>query len=132
MSSIFVDPNDLFQVKVRYLPLFDETGRQTGVRVLPSGADPEGFKELTCQCRGRDFETMSMVLQESTVINHRTHEPMVSVRVFCRMVVLAFFVDWDAVHDESGEPIELAPDAVRYMHHSLVRSLVRNWLAATG
>lgn len=133
--SIFVDPNDTFPLSVRYVPLFAEVEgvrRQTGVRIVRDGSSPEGYRDLECEVAGRDHDTMSHVMEDSTVINHRSNDPMVRTRIFSQYVILRFFRSWNAADEATGDPIEINPDAVRYMHHSLVRALVRKWLDATG
>jgi hypothetical protein len=129
--SVFVDQST-FPVHVRFKPITSESGQVTGVRVVPAAFDEPGTTEIVCACAGRDFDTMSRILEEATVINHVSGAPMVRTRALCRGIIHSFVKGWNVVDESTGQPAPLNVETVSGMHDSLARAIARAWLDATG
>lgn len=127
--SVFVNQST-FPVKVRFRTVSNDAGQVTGVTLIKS--DEAEATEIVCACAGRDFDTMSRLLEEATVINHVTGVPMVRTRALCRGILLSFVKGWNVVDESTAAPVPLTPESVAGMHDSLVRAIAREWLSATG
>jgi hypothetical protein len=128
--SIFVDRSTTIPINIRYVPRKNERGKVISVKILKDG-DPtvDGEELLQCESRSRDFETMSDVLEASTIINHISAKPMIRTKVFRTMIINRFFTSWN-VTDENG-PIAINEQSVGNLYYDLVRELVNQWLNLT-
>jgi hypothetical protein len=121
---------------VKYIDLFveddDEQRVQSGLKVLPDDSKVEGAVQMCVRCVGRDFDTMSLVMEESAIINHRNHEVLVRMRNFVQYCMAAFFRSWDLRNAETNEPLPLSADAIKYIHYDVAKALVKKWVKATG
>ncbi len=130
--SIFVDPNQTFPIKIKFKEEYDDNGIEAGVRVFSPETEGEDIQELVCHAVGRDFDNMSRILEEATVINHINGKPMLRASVLCRKIVLVFFRSWNFLDDATGQPIPLNVDSVSRLHHTVVTGLARRWLLKTS
>jgi hypothetical protein len=106
--------------------------------MIPSGGieflspdSGEECNEIICACKGRDFDTMSRVLEDSTIINHITGNAMVRTRNLYRGIVCNFVKMWN-IKDETGKQIPITPEVVGQMHDEIPRTIAREWLNKTG
>lgn len=127
--SVFVSQST-FPVKVKFKDITGESGEVTGIALVPAHED--GGTEIVCSCVGRDFDTMSRLLEESTVINHVNGSTVVRTRAFCRGILLNFVKGWNVVDESTGQPVPITVETVAKMHDLLVRGIARAWLDATG
>ncbi len=125
--SIFVE--DQFQITIKFSYVTTQEGRVTGVRVLPLNAEGESVNTLICDASGRDFDTMSQILEDATIINHITGKPIVRNRVLSRLIILRFLRNF---RDESNNPIAITPESIGKIHYDIVRALARSWLTQTS
>ncbi len=129
--SIFVDPNALISLNVRYLELKNEKDEVIGAKILPELSPiEENEKQIICEARGRDYETISNILEECTVINHITGKPMIRSKIFRRMVIECFFVSWNQ-YDSNETMIPITKITINNMFEQLVRALVNQWTVKT-
>jgi hypothetical protein len=130
--SIFVDPNALVTISLRYIELKNESDKVIGVKVLlEDSPHQENEKEIVCMARGRDYQTMSEILEECTLINHITGKPMIRSKVFRTMVMEKFFTTWNVL-DDAGLMIPITLDKINNMYDQLVKRLVNKWLLKTN
>jgi len=79
--SLFVDQNPAIEIRFKFRMIQDG-----GIEFLSAESDEE-CDEIICACKGRDFDTMSRVLEDSTIINHITGNAMVRTRNLYRGIV---------------------------------------------
>jgi hypothetical protein len=129
--SIFVDPNQTFPIVLNFEYVLNANGVVTGIRLLGEQAEGPGVQTLICHAAGRDYDTMSRVLEESTIINHITGQPVVRHSLFCRLIVLRFVRSWN-VKDEHGNPVPIKSETLGKLRYELVRAIAREWLKITS
>ena len=126
--SIFVN-EDTFDLSLSYVVHKDDNGNIISASVAtPSDI---GAEVLNCKVKGRDFDTMSKVMEDATIINHITGKPMVRSAVLCRLILTSFFVSWDA-KDKKGAPKSITMESVGQVDYKIIRVLARRWLRLTG
>jgi hypothetical protein len=129
--SIFVDPDALIPIRVRYLELKNDDGKVIGVKILSDDTPKEELqREIICTARGRDYKNMSEILEQCTLINHITGKPMIRSKVFRTMIMERFFVTWN-VFDANQNMIEINNNTINNMHEQLVKKLVNKWVIKT-
>lgn len=126
--SIFIS-EDTFDLKLCYLAHKDNEGNVMSVSVA-NPAQP-GAEFLNCKVKGRDFDTMSKIMEDATIVNHITGKPMVRSAVLCRLILVNFFKSWDA-KDKNGMSRLLNVESVGKVDYKIVRVLARRWLQMTG
>ena len=62
--SIFVDAGKRFELKLNCKIIKNENGE-----VLFYKIDPNGESEISCDVKGRNFEDMSNIIEEATIIH---------------------------------------------------------------
>lgn len=88
--------------------------------------------KITCLAKGRDFETMSKILEESTVLNSINGSPMLRTSNFYKLVIKNFFKEIKVVTDEEEEIIEITLDNINKIHYNLVKTIAKKWMIITG
>lgn len=122
--SIFVDGT--FDVEINYEEVV-YGDKVVGVKMLPSGHG----KRLVCEMAPRDFDQMSAVLENCTIINHVNGQPMVRVSSFYRQALLSFCHGWNVNDPQTGQPVPITREIVGVMHDDLVKGIVKKWLDIT-
>lgn len=129
--SVFVDPTDTFELFVKYRVNRDERGKVVSTTILPDDYEGSDAVTLMCDCAGRDFNTMSFVLEEATVINHTNGSPMLRRGVLYRQVIVNFIKAWNLRDNTTGNAVQITPQVVGAMRDELVRALAKKWLLKT-
>ena len=132
-EGFFIDPDATFTVTLWYEPLFDASRKvMKGARVFTSGDQVteaalagKTVQKIAVEIAGRDAHNLSRVLEDSSVVNRVTGNPMIRVSTFCRLVLLCFGRSWSASAPFSSDYIARLPDTV-------LRGIVRRWLFETG
>ena len=94
--SIFVNPEETFPIIIRFKIKNVVNEVITAVKILkPNEESDDDTVSLICDAKGRDFETMSNILEEATIINAVTGNPMVRTFVLCKLIILSFFSSWN-------------------------------------
>jgi hypothetical protein len=126
--SIFVS-NQPFEIEIYFKPVVNANGQLIGVNILPeSNLETQ---TLTCLVSGRDFDNMSKILENASIINHINGETLVRKSVFYRSIILKFFKSWN-LYDENNQMIPIDNNTIGKMHDSLVRALAKKWLKITS
>jgi len=123
--SAFVD-NQTIEITLRYI--IDSEGGITFLRP----ENTEECHELICVCRGRDFDTMSRILEDATIINHITGNAMVRTRNLYRSIMCNFVKEWNLKDDKTGKSILINAENVGRLHDEIPRYIAREWLRRTG
>jgi hypothetical protein len=130
--SIFINTEETFLLKLRFVYKYNDLAQPIGVKIINDDAEfIENEQCLSCQVKGRDYDTMSRVLEKTTIINHISGKPMIRSRVFNKLIIVSFFISWDAV-DDQDKTIEINNDNIGKMNYDLVKALSRKWLNLTG
>jgi hypothetical protein len=131
--SIFVNPEETFPVIVRFKIKNVVNDVITAVKILkPNEESDDDTVSLICDAKGRDFETMSNVLEEATIINAVTGNPMVRTFVLCKLIILSFFSSWNLKDAETGNVVPITSENIGKTRHEIVRALAQEWLKITS
>ena len=131
--SIFVNPEETFPVIIRFKIKNVVNDVITSVKILKPNEDADDDTvSLICDAKGRDFETMSNILEEATIINAVTGNPMVRTFVLCRLIILSFFSSWNLKDAETGNVVPITSENIGKTRHEIVRALAQEWLKITS
>jgi hypothetical protein len=125
--SIFVDAGKRFELKIRCQIIKNESGE-----VICYKMDSNGNCEISCDVKGRNFSDMSNIIEDATIINSVTGNPLLRTSVLCKNIVTNFF---SVIKIKDGENEETYyPDAhnVNMMRYELVKALSKKWLEMTS
>jgi hypothetical protein len=89
---------------------------------------------IECDVLGRDFEKMSKVIEDSSIINSVTGKPMLRTSILCRSILL-FFYKRILVKKRDGSSeseISLSSENINRMDYDIVKELANKWLASTS
>lgn len=131
--SIFVNPEETFPIIIRFKVKNVVNDVITSVKILKEKdeSDDETIS-LICDAKGRDFETMSNILEEATIINAVTGNPMVRTFVLCKLIVISFFTSWNLKDAETGNIVPITSENIGKTRHEIVRALAQEWLKITS
>jgi hypothetical protein len=131
--SIFVNPEETFPVIIRFKIKNVVNDVITSVKILrPNEESDDDTVSLICDAKGRDFETMSNILEEATIINAVTGNPMVRTFVLCKLIILSFFSSWNLKDAETGNVVPITSENIGKTRHEIVRALAQEWLKITS
>ncbi len=131
--SIFVNPEETFPVIIRFKIKNVVNEVITAVKILkPNEESDDDTVSLICDAKGRDFETMSNILEEATIINAVTGNPMVRTFVLCKLIILSFFSSWNLKDAETGNVVPITSENIGKTRHEIVRALAQEWLKITS
>jgi hypothetical protein len=131
--SIFVNPEETFPVIIRFKIKNVVNEVITAVKILkPNEESDDDTVSLICDAKGRDFETMSNILEEATIINAVTGNPMVRTFVLCKLIILSFFSSWNLKDAETGNVVPITSENIGKTRHEVVRALAQEWLKITS
>jgi hypothetical protein len=131
--SIFVNPEETFPVIIRFKIKNVVNDVITSVKILKPNEDSDDDTiSLICDAKGRDFETMSNILEEATIINAVTGNPMVRTFVLCKLIILSFFSSWNLKDAETGNVVPITSENIGKTRHEIVRALAQEWLKITS
>jgi hypothetical protein len=130
--AIFINSSYTFKVDISFKFLYSSEGDVVGVKVLPDDTEEKDTHTIVCDVKGRDFGTFSRVMEQATIINHVTGEPMARISILAQQVLLNFFTDWNLKDDETGEKIPINLENVQSMNYNLVKNLAYKWLRITS
>ena len=131
--SIFVNPEETFPVIIRFKIKNEVNDVITAVKILKSNEESDDDTvSLICDAKGRDFETMSNILEEATIINAVTGNPMVRTFVLCKLIILSFFSSWNLKDAETGNVVPITSENIGKTRHEVVRALAQEWLKITS
>ena len=125
--SIFVDAGKRFELKLRCKIIKNESGE-----ILCYKIDQNGDCEISCDVKGRNFSDMSNIIEDATIINSVTGNPLLRTSVLCKNIVTNFF---SVIKIKDGDNEETYyPDAhnVNQMRYELVKALSKKWLEMTS
>ena len=126
--SVFIS-DDPFELVVYFKSTLNTSGQLISVVIYPDKTPDT--QELKCWVSGRDFDNMSRILENASIINHINGETLVRKSVFYRSIILKFFKAWN-LFDEQGKMVPIENHIVSKMHDTLIRALAKKWLKVTS
>ena len=130
--SVFVNPEETFSIVVKLKIKNEVDGVITSIKICKPEEEGEGIISLICDAKGRDFETMSQILEEATIINAVTGNPMVRTYILRKLIILSFFKSWNLKDSETGNLIPINNENIGKTRHEIVRALAQEWLRLTS
>jgi len=125
--GIFVN-NNLFDIKIFFKEIYVNENL-VSIKVIDKFED--GAFVLSCKAKGRDFETMSKILEESTILNSITGSPMLRISQFYKLII-RHFVKKIIIESEITEEIEITTENINNMHYDIVKNIAKKWMMITG
>ena len=125
--SIFVDASKRFQISIN----FDEVKTENGDLICYKFSE-SGSNTVVCDVKARNFADMSHIIEEATIINAVTGNPMVRTYILCKLIILSFFKSWNLKDSETGNLIPINNDNIGKTRHEIVRALAQEWLKLTS
>ena len=123
--GIFIN-SSLFEFEIN----FDELLIQdvlVGIKV-----SNQGKSKLICKAKGRDFDTMSKILEDSTVLNSVNGTAMLRVSNFYKLIIKNFIKEMYLITDDNKEEIIINSDNINSIHYNLVKAISKKWMTLTG
>ena len=135
--DIFVNKNELFDITVPFVYIRDSKNKVTGVKIVFNKDIEDDVFLMTINAKGRDFDTMSKVMEEASIINHITGKPVVRTRILYKAILDRFFISADIrkmakVEGEEEKPVTIMLENFGQIYYDLVCFLVRKWLKTTS
>jgi hypothetical protein len=125
--SIFVDAGKRFELK-----LFCNIVKNENGDILCYKIDPNGQCEISCDVKGRNFADMSNIIEDATIINSVTGNPLLRTSVLCKNIITNFFSVIKIRDGENEETYYPDPHNVNMIRYELVKALSKKWLEMTG
>lgn len=109
--------------------IFDQSGKFTKLKV-----NDDWDTVIECDVLGRDFEKMSKVIEDSSIINSVTGKPMLRTSILCRSILIFFFkkVIVRKRDGSSESEIIISNDNINRMDYDIVKALSNKWLELTS
>ena len=131
--SVFVDPNKTINLNVKLKYTVNESGEKVFFRVLDEEYEEkadENIELIECKVKYRDYDTMSKILEEATIINHVNAQPMIRMWMFRRLIILNFFKSW-TLKNEEGNIMSINSDNIGKIQYSVIKLLADKWIKET-
>ena len=124
--SIFVNKNHLFDIEFTGEYVNDNLGVAIGFKECQ-----EGKVKVVLKCLGRDFESMSQIIEEASIINAVTGKPLLRSGVFCQLIILHFVRNIQVITEYGEESFVISKELINKLQYDLVKSIAMKWLAFT-
>ena len=124
--SIFVDKNKFFIVEIIGRYIYDNNGNNIGFKI-----HKDGDVTIKASASGRDFETMSKIIEDASIINSVNGKPLLRSSVFCKSILLSFFRELQVSSEQENSVYPVNKDLVNKMQYDIVKNLATRWLEIT-
>lgn len=124
--SILIDKNKLFVVEIKGNYIYDSFNNNIGFKIKE-----DGEVKILALASGRDFERMSKIIEDASIINAVTGKPLLRSSVFCKSIVVSFFreIQVNSEQENSAYPVNI--DLVNRLQYDIVKNLATKWLELT-
>lgn len=123
--SIFVDPNETFTIGMYYKELRNNNNELESIDVSEDFKD--GYKKITTKFSQASADVFSKILEEATIVNHVSQEPIMRTRVLRDYVLSELMKSWDVV-DDDGEVIPININTVGSLNIIVANYLFLNYI----
>lgn len=124
--SIFVDRNKFFIIEIIGRYIYDNNSDNIGFKI-----DKDGDVTIKASASGRDFETMSKIIEDASIINSVNGKPLLRSSVFCKSILLSFFRELQVSSEHENSVYPMNKDLVNKMQYDIVKNLATKWLEIT-
>lgn len=125
--GILVNKNEFFDLEIKGNFIRDQFERVIGFKKSEIGS-----VTLVCKYRGRDFETMSKIIEDSSIINSVNGKPLIRSGVFTKLILLNFFREINVVSENESASYIVDKDLVNQLNYDIVKYLAQKWLELTN
>jgi hypothetical protein len=94
--------------------------------------DKKTSKSILCKCKGRDFETMSKILEDSTILNSINGNPMLRTNIFYKMIIKNFVKEMYLIEADEKTKVNLSSESINSMNYNIVKTIAKKWMNTTG
>jgi len=122
--SIFNNNN--FEIVFKYNNIF-KNNNSIGCKI-----DDNGSYTLKAKAKGRDFETMSKIIEDSSIINSVNGKPMLRTSVLCKNIILKFITEITIESEELSSDIVPTTENIKDMDFNIVKHISKKWLEITS
>jgi hypothetical protein len=124
--NILIDKNRVFDIEIKGNSVHDSNDNYIGFSI-----NDKGNVSVLAKCVGRDFETMSSVIEEASIINSVTGKPLLRSKIFCKLIV-SKFVKQIIINSENDQTfLSVNSDTLNNMPYDLVKNIAMKWLSVT-
>ncbi len=95
------------------------------------GEDKEDYKNFTGIFIPGNFEQMSLIREEASVINHINEKSVLLLRIFCPKIIHHLCKEWNLVND-NGEPLRIHEECAKQMHEHFLSRIIEEWRTRVG
>jgi uncharacterized protein YaaR (DUF327 family) len=127
--GIFVNPNNIFEIEVYFNEKFINE-IPVGIVILEK-ENPKCSKIL-CQAKGRDFETMSKILEDATILNSVNGSPMLRISIFYKLIIRNFIKEIYILEDTNKTKVNITSESINNLNYDIVKSIAKKWMKITG
>lgn len=124
--SILIDKNKTFDISFDGNYILDNNENIIGFKILKNGD-----VNIKCTCTGRDFERMSSVIENASIINAVNGKPMLRTSVLCRMIMINFVNEIQVSSNEGMQVYSVNTDLVNKIHYDVIKAISQKWLEVT-
>ena len=125
--SILINKNQYFTLEIKGYYRRDEQGT-----IISFKKSSDGNVSLICRYTGRDFDTMSKIIEESSIINSVNGKPLLRSGIFTKLIVLNFFKDINIISENENSTIVIDKDIINKIHYDIIKYMAQKWLELTN
>lgn len=127
--GIFVNPNNIFEIEVYFNEKFINE-IPVGIAILEK--ENSECSKILCQAKGRDFETMSKILEDATILNSVNGSPMLRVSIFYKLIIRNFIKEIYILEDTNKTKVNITSESINNLNYDIVKSIAKKWMKITG
>lgn len=123
--SILVNKNITYNIYINGYFKSDENNNIIGFK------QGIGDVEIKCIVSNRDFESMSKIIEECSIINSVTGKPLLRSGLLSKLILLNYFKEIQVSSPSDNYTIKINKDTINDLHYDLVKCLATKWLDFT-
>ncbi len=124
--NIFIDKQQ-FESHIFFDLKKDDNENICGFKTSENGR----FK-LSFKFKGRDFESMSKIIENSSIVNSFDGKPFLRTSIFIKSIFLAYIFEISIIEEDSVQKFIVNEELLNKLHYDFVKIIVSKWLNLTG
>lgn len=125
MISILVDKNKKFNFE------FNAQFKYLNNEIIGFKLKNDGEVKIKFSFTNRDFETMSKIIEDSSIINSVTGKPLLRSSLFTKLIVLNYIKDVQVESETYNASFQINNQNINNIHYDLIKFLAMKWLELT-
>lgn len=125
MMSILVDKNKKFNFE------FNTQFKYLNDEIIGFKLKNDGEVKIKFSFTNRDFETMSNIIEDSSIINSVTGKPLLRSSVFTKLIVLNYIKEITIESENYNASFQINNQNISNIHYDLIKFLAMKWLELT-